>query len=143
NGGLSVDYRAGDELDRMTLFAVAVCFGRLNIMRYLHKVGADISACDGQGEPPVFSTCVGRQSSDALRLLLDWGASPNCKSLQGKPLIVHAAQRKSGGILIWLLRRTDLDLDAADADGVIALDAAKKQKDEDTEQLLSGAIRAH
>jgi hypothetical protein len=56
---------------------------------------------------------------------------------------VHAAQRKSGGILIWLLRRTDLDLDAADADGVIALDAAKKQKDEDTEQLLSGAIRAH
>lgn len=135
--GLNPNHCAGDEVDQMPLLAAAVHYGRLAMMDRLRIAGADLESPDGRGDPPIFYTCGGAQSSSALTRLLEWGVSPNSVSDSGTPLIVHAVSRRAGNILAWLALRQDLDVSAPDSSGMNALDCAKRRKDRDTERLLS------
>ena len=125
--GLKIDHRTTEDyFCRETMLAHAVRFGRLDIIQHLVANGADMALADSNGEPAIFQTCIGHESSDALNLLLDAGVSANVRSAGGVPLIVHAARVDSARIMTWLLQRQGIDVTSTAGDNQTALDIAEQ-----------------
>ncbi|XP_056390437.1 ankyrin repeat and SOCS box protein 18 isoform X2 [Hyla sarda] len=104
---------------------IAAQLGLLGHVRLYLRCGADINAKNVDGETPLISACGGKSSDEdtclpLCRLLLEKGADPEAQDLQDRRPLHHAC-RKAEYHLVDLLLKYDVDVSAADYNGVLPL----------------------
>lgn len=133
-GGLS-----GKVKNQTPLYA-AVIKGRTDLVQRLLEKGADPNIADSDGGYPLSEAAI-RGDAELVKLLLDKGANINAQESNKRSALIYAAsnagissQRRQETIKNLLERGADKSI--KDAEGMTALDWAKKSKNEDAVQLL-------
>eukprot|EP00035_Acanthoeca_spectabilis_P018141 m.383186 g.383186 ORF g.383186 m.383186 type:complete len:1312 (+) comp16728_c0_seq11:151-4086(+) len=131
------DINAVRKSDGATALALAILMAKLDMVRWLVKLGADVTIADKEGETPIHCAAI-VGSVEMAKVLLEANADVNAANEQGMSPLLHAVEEDRVDMIKFLLER-GADVNHLSKLGFNALGLAMKNGKVFTADLLKEA----
>lgn len=131
------DINAVRKSDGATALALAILMAKIDMVRWLVKLGADVTIADKEGETPMHCAAI-VGSVEMAKVLLEANADVNAANEQGMSPLLHAVEEDRVDMIKFLLER-GADVNHLSKLGFNALGLAMKNGKRFTADLLKEA----